>query len=205
MGIIIVDTGCANLASVQYAFERLGIDSAVSDKPEVIKSAPRVILPGVGSAPYAMEKIRGKGLEDVLKSLTQPVLGICLGMQLLFDTLDEGAVLNVDNIPSKGLALVPGAVRLLDTKGAPSPHMGWNTLSSMSDDPLLDGLKNGDYAYFVHSFAAEIGAYTVARSQYGEEFSAIIRHNNVWGCQFHPERSSAAGARILKNFSKVTL
>ena len=199
MSLIIVDTGCANLASVQYAFDRIGVEASISDVPADIKSAERIVLPGVGSAPYAIKKIRGKGLQDTLQNLTQPVLGICLGMQLVFETLEEGGA------ESKGLGLVPGRVSLLDTQGAPSPHMGWNTLSDLKDDPLLDGIKAGDYAYFVHSFAAAVNDNTLASSKYGNKFSAIIRHKNIWGCQFHPERSSRVGAQILQNFAKVTL
>jgi len=199
MSLIIVDTGCANLASVQYAFDRIGVEASISDVPADIKSAERIVLPGVGSAPYAIKKIRSKGLEDTLQNLTQPVLGICLGMQLVFETLEEGEA------ESKGLGLVPGRVSLLDTQGAPSPHMGWNTLGDLKDDPLLDGIKAGDYAYFVHSFAAAVNDNTLASSKYGNKFSAIIRHKNIWGCQFHPERSSRVGAQILQNFAKVTL
>jgi len=199
MSLIIVDTGCANLASVQYAFDRLGVAARISDDAAVINSAERIILPGVGSAPYAMEKIRGKALEETLQNLTQPVLGICLGMQLVFEQLDEGG----DDC--QGLGLVPGRVSLLDTQGAPSPHMGWNTLGDLKDDPLLDGIRTDDYAYFVHSFAAPVEANTLATSEYGDKFSAIIRHKNIWGCQFHPERSSRVGAQILQNFTKVTL
>jgi len=199
MSLIIVDTGCANLASVQYAFDRIGVEASISDVPADIKSAERIVLPGVGSAPYAIKKIRSKGLEDTLQNLTQPVLGICLGMQLVFETLEEGEA------ESKGLGLVPGRVSLLDTQGAPSPHMGWNTLGDLKDDPLLVGIKAGDYAYFVHSFAAAVNDNTLASSKYGNKFSAIIRHKNIWGCQFHPERSSRVGAQILQNFAKVTL
>jgi len=201
MSLIIVDTGCANLASVQYAFDRLNVNAHISDDPDVITTADRIVLPGVGSAPYAMEKIRSKGLEDSLKNLTQPVLGICLGMQLVFETLEEGGT----DAPGQGLGLVPGRVTLLDTQGAPSPHMGWNTLNDLKDDPLLQDIQAGDYAYFVHSFAAPITENTLASSEYGSKFSAIIRHKNIWGCQFHPERSSRVGAQILQNFAKVTL
>jgi len=203
MSLIIVDTGCANLSSVKYAFDRLGVDASISDDASVINSADRIILPGVGSAPYAMKKIRAKGLAETLQSLTQPVLGICLGMQLVFETLEEGA--NETSGPSQGLGLVPGRVGLLDTHGAPSPHMGWNSLTPLKDDPLLEGVNAGDYAYFVHSFAAPIADYTIASCEYGDKFSAIIRYKNIWGCQFHPERSSQTGAQILKNFSKVKL
>lgn len=199
MSLVIVDTGCANLASVQYAFERLGVEPVISDSAEVISSAKRVVLPGVGSAPFAMKSINAKNLKPVLQSLSQPVIGICLGMQLLFETLEEGGK------TVEGLGLVPGSITALDTGDLPSPHMGWNTLSALTDDPLLNGISNGDYAYFVHSYSANVTSTTLATSVYGSPFSAIVRKDNVWGCQFHPERSSKTGAQILKNFLEIKL
>jgi len=198
MALVVVDTGVANLASVEFAFERLGVKAVISDEPSVIRDASRVIIPGVGSAPFAMKKITDKGLTPVLKGLTQPVMGICLGMQLIFERLDEGPE------PIEGLGLVPGRVSALDTAGLPSPHMGWNTLKVLEADPILDGISDEDYAYFVHSFAAPVTDITLASSEYGTAFSAVVRFGNVYGCQFHPERSSAAGSKILKNFLKVS-
>lgn len=197
MSLVIVDTGVANLSSVKFAFDRLGVAALISHEAETISSAERVILPGVGAAPYAMKTIHAKGLTPVLQGLTQPVMGICLGMQLIFETLEEGGA------PVKGLGLVPGKITALDTKGQPSPHMGWNTLFKQKEDPLLEGINDNDYAYFVHSFAAPVAGITLASSEYGEKFSAIVRHKNVYGCQFHPERSSRVGAKILENFMKV--
>ncbi|MGB6231363.1 MAG: imidazole glycerol phosphate synthase subunit HisH [Litorimonas sp.] len=197
MSVLIVDTGCANLASVGFAFDRLGIASRISDEAREIESADRVLIPGVGAAPYAMAQIAAKGLTDTLRGLTQPVLGICLGMQLLFETLDEGG----ERI--EGLGLVPGHVGPLDTDGQPSPHMGWNTLSNIADDPLTADLSDGDHAYFVHSFAAPVSDTTIATSAYGSPFTAMVRHENVRGCQFHPERSSRTGAAILKAFARL--
>jgi len=197
MSLIIVDTGCANLASVGFAFDRLGVSTVVTDDADMIIAAKRVIIPGVGAAPYAMDKINGKGLTPVLQSLTQPVMGICLGMQLIFETLEEGGS------PIDGLGLVPGTIKALDTKDKPSPHMGWNTLTKQRDDTLLEGINDNDYAYFVHSFAAEISGDTLASSEYGSPFSAIVKYKNVYGCQFHPERSAKVGAKILENFLKV--
>lgn len=199
MSLVIVDTGCANLASVSYAFERLGVSPAISDDASIIRAAERVVLPGVGSAPFAMRNIAAKQLKPVLQSLTQPVIGICLGMQLLFETLDEGG----DTVA--GLGLINGAVTALDTGDLPSPHMGWNTLTPVTPDPLLAGIKEGDFAYFVHSFAAGLSNATLAKSEYGSPFSAIVRQGNVWGCQFHPERSSKTGTQILKNFLELKL
>ena len=198
MSLVIVDTGVANLASVVFAFERLDVNPLVSNVPAVIAAAERVIIPGVGAAPLAMENIEARGLKPVLQNLTQPVMGICLGMQLLFETLDEGGVI------TDGLGLIPGLVSLLHTGTLPSPHMGWNTLQPIKSDPILDGIDEADHAYFVHSYAAEVSGATLAYSSYGQHFSAIVRHKNVWGCQFHPERSSATGARILSNFLKVS-
>lgn len=196
MDIVIVDTGCANLASVGFAFDRLGANKIITQDIDTIKSAERIILPGVGSAPYAMAKLKERGLIHMLQKLEQPVLGICLGMQLLFSFSDEGDV--------AGLGRIRGRVTDLDTGDLPSPHMGWNTLDDVQGDPLLDGISSGEYAYFVHSYAVPVGAYTLASSAHGEAFSAIVRQDNIYGCQFHPERSGKTGARILENFLKVS-
>ena len=199
MPLVIVDTGCANLASVKFAFERLGINASITDKADEISSADRIILPGVGAAPFAMKAIEGKGLTETLKKLTQPVLGICLGMQILFDQLEEGGEI------TKGLGLISGTVNALDSGTLPAPHMGWNKLTHLKGDPLLSGINESDYAYFVHSYAAPISEATLAQCEYGQDFSAIVRRGNVWGCQFHPERSAKLGAQILKNFTEITL
>ncbi len=199
MSLVIVNTGVANISSVKFAFERLGITPIVTDTPEIIRSAARIILPGVGAAPLAMETINSKGLTPVLQSLTQPVMGICLGMQLLFETLEEGET------TTKGLGLIPGTVERLDTQSLPTPHMGWNTLAITRKDPILSEINANDYAYFVHGFSVKIGSYTLSKTTYGSEFSAIVRHNNIYGCQFHPERSAKTGAKILENFLKVSI
>lgn len=199
MSLIIIDTGCANLSSVGFAFGRLGVESDITADADRIQQAERVVLPGVGSAPYAMQKIRDRKLVPVVKGLTQPVLGICLGMQLLFETLEEG------DQRVEGFGVVNGHIGALETKEKPSPHMGWNTLATVKDDALLTGIEDGEYAYFVHSFAAPVGSHTLMSCDYGASFSAIIRQNNFWGCQFHPERSSATGSRILKNFLDLTV
>lgn len=196
MDIAIVDTGCANLASVKFAFDRLGAESVVTQDPGTIYGAPRVILPGVGSAGYAMDQLRERELIPVIQNLVQPVLGICLGMQLIFDRSEEGDI--------EGLGMVDGNIEMLNTGDLPSPHMGWNKLSDLADDPLLDDIREGDYAYFVHSFAAPISTKTIASATYGSTFSAIVRQGNVYGCQFHPERSAKTGAKIFKNFLKVS-
>ena len=196
MDTVIIDSGGANLASLQFAFERLGEKAHVTAEAGEIKSASRVILPGVGSALDAMERLRKKGLVDLLPSLTQPVLGICLGMQLLFTRSEEG--------DTECLGILPDtARRLRPAPGRPVPHMGWNQLAPVRDDPLLEGISNQDYVYFVHSFALPVSDMTLATADYGDPLSAIVRRRNFWGTQFHPERSAAAGARLLANFLKL--
>jgi glutamine amidotransferase len=190
---VIVDSGGANLASLRCALERLQCRAEVSREGSTIASAERVILPGVGAAGHAMERLRSAGLVNVLRTLTQPVLGVCLGMQLLLERSEEG--------PTRCLGLLPCAARTLSpAPGHPVPHMGWNTLESVTPDPLLEGVEAGAWAYFVHSYAAPVSEHTVATTRYGVGISAIVRRANFWGTQFHPERSSHTGARILANF-----
>jgi imidazole glycerol-phosphate synthase subunit HisH len=193
---VIIDSGGANLASLQFAFERLGAKTHVSADAAEIRSAPRVILPGVGSAADAMARLRNNHVADLLPSLTQPVLGICLGMQLLFERSEEGE--------TDCLGILPDSVRRLQPMdGRPVPHMGWNQLSPVRQDPLLDGIAPNDYVYFVHSFAVPVSDVTLASADYGVVLSAIVRRGNFWGTQFHPERSARAGARVLANFLKL--
>ncbi len=199
MSLVIVDTGCANLSSVKFAFERLGAAPVISDNNETILTADKLILPGVGSAPYAMQNIAAKNLVDVLRGVSQPMLGICLGMQLLYETLEEGGRV------VEGLGLIPGHVGRLETGNLPSPHMGWNQIEPSQQSPLMRDIKVCDYAYFVHSYAAPISDYTLASSSYGTPFTAVVGKDNVLGCQFHPERSSRVGAQIFKNFLELTL
>jgi glutamine amidotransferase len=191
--LAIVDSGGANIASVRFALARLGIESNLTTDLATIRAAERVILPGVGSAAEGMRRLRDRGLVDCVRSLTQPVLGICLGMQLLFDGSEEG--------PTETLGLIAGRVALLPASpGVRVPHMGWNTLEVATSTALLAGIAPTDRFYFVHSFAAPLGSFTVASSTHGAGFSAVVRHDNFQGVQFHPERSGASGARILKNF-----
>ncbi|MFA6279380.1 MAG: imidazole glycerol phosphate synthase subunit HisH [Bdellovibrionales bacterium] len=191
--IAILDSGVANLTSVQAALNRLEADNVITDDPKVLQAAERVILPGVGTAASAMRSLRAKGLDDVIRSLTQPVLGICLGMQLLFTRSEEGA---------DCLGIIGGNVQHLPAAhNFPLPHMGWNQLElSASDHPLLQGVQEGAFVYFVHSFAAPVGAYTLAQTTYGQSFTATAAQGNFMGCQFHPERSGAVGSLILRNF-----
>lgn len=196
---VIVDTGCANLSSVKFAIERLGFSATITDDIEQIKAADKVIFPGVGSAKHAMANIIEKNLVETLQSLTQPVLGFCLGMQLMTKSSPEGG----KEYAIECLGMIPTQVEPLKAKGKRLPHMGWNTLTSVVDHPVLKGINVDDYFYFVHSFAAPISEYTLASCEYGSEFSAIIGKDNFIGCQFHPERSSALGSKIIQNFLEL--
>jgi imidazole glycerol-phosphate synthase subunit HisH len=193
---VIIDSGGANLASLQYALERLGVQAPVTSVPEEVAEATHVILPGVGSASDAMRRLKTSGIAAVLPQLEQPVLGICLGMQLLFARSEEG--------DTECLGVIPDSVRRLQPRdGHPVPHMGWNQLSMLKRDPLLDRVPENEYVYFVHSYAAAVSADTVATASYGADVTAVVRRRNFCGTQFHPERSGAAGARILANFLGV--
>lgn len=191
--LAIVDSGGANIASVRFALERLGVRGELTADPAIIRAAERVILPGVGSAVEGMKRLQAKGLVDCVRGLTQPVLGICLGMQLLFENSEEG--------PTETLGLIPGTVALLpESPGITVPHMGWNTVLTGRDPGLLDGIGPDARFYFVHSYAAPVNAFTVASCDHGRPFTAIVQRGNFSGVQFHPERSGPAGARLLKNF-----
>ncbi|MBW8312760.1 MAG: imidazole glycerol phosphate synthase subunit HisH [Rhizobium sp.] len=193
MNVVLVDSGGANLGSVRYALQRLGVEAAVSGDAAVIAAADRVILPGVGAAGPGMARLRELGLVQPLRELRQPLLGICLGMQLLFEGSEEGG--------ETCLGLIPGLVgRMPESPGVRVPHMGWNRLQARRESPLLRGIADGAQAYFVHSYAAPVTADTVAESVHGQAFAAIVQRGNVAGAQFHPERSGAVGARLLANF-----
>ena len=195
--VAIIDSGGANIASLRAALARLGAASVVTSDAAVIQRAPRVLLPGVGSAHNAMARLRNTGLDKVIPTLKQPLLGICLGMQILFDSSEEG--------PANGLSVIPGgAVKLRFAPGQPVPHMGWNQLTHAKPDPLLEGLSSLDYVYFVHSYAAPVNEHTLASAQHGDEFAAVVRRGRCWGAQFHPERSAAVGARLLGNFLRMS-
>lgn len=194
--VVIADTGGANLASLQFAFARLGALTRVTADGSTIASADRVVLPGVGAADQAMQRLRDAGLTTVIRTLTQPVLGICLGMQLLYQASEEG--------DTKCLGLLPGSVRRIEAApGRPVPHMGWNELRLSSDDALLEGITSRHYAYFVHTYAAPVNGETLAETDYGERLSAVVRKGNFCGAQFHPERSGRTGARLLENFLRL--
>ena len=195
--IAIVDYDTGNLRSVCNALERIGAEYCLTDNPDVIAKADRVLLPGVGEASSAMRKLRERGLCDVIKSLEVPVLGICIGMQLMCRHSDEGDV--------DCLGIFDSCVRKFESfpeQGVKVPHMGWNTLSRLRS-PLFEGMSDGNYVYFVHSFAADVCDDSIAVSENGRYFSAALNKGNVYGVQFHPEKSGEAGEIILRNFMNL--
>lgn len=194
--VAVVGYGAGNVASVVFALERLGARTVVTADAAQIAGAERVILPGVGAAGYAMGRLNALGLVDVLRAFPRPLLGVCLGQQLLFETSAEGQ--------GDLLGLIPGRVeRLTPDESLPVPHMGWSRLELRGQDPLLDGVASGEWAYFVHGYVCPDGPQTLAAARYGAVVPAVVRRDNRWGCQFHPERSAATGARILKNFLEL--
>ena len=194
--IAIVDTGGANIASVVNAFYRLGLSAKLTDDATLIREASHVILPGVGAAEDSMNRLNAKGLVEVIRSLTQPVLGICLGMQLLFEKSEEGNVDCLGIFPGTVSAMLPNAKREITI-----PHMGWNELRiENSQHPLVQSLPAPSYVYFVHSYCAPMGDWVAATANHGVEVPAIVSKNNFMGTQFHPERSGTVGAQILRNF-----
>ena len=192
MPVAVVNSGGANISSVLHALKRLGTEPKFTADAGVIRAADHVILPGVGAAGRAMDTLRSHGLTEVIRKLTQPVLGICLGMQLLFDSSAEDETELLGLIPAR-LKLLPGG------QGLRVPHMGWNAISNTRADPLTSSL-DGKWFYFVHSYAAPVGDWTLSTSRHGQVFSAIVRRDTFYGAQFHPERSAKAGAGLLRGF-----
>jgi glutamine amidotransferase len=198
--VVIIDTGCANLSSVRFAVERLGYKVTVSRDPDVLRSASKLFLPGVGTAREAMQNLADRELIDLVKSLTQPVLGICLGMQLLAEFSSEGEVTTLGLI-NGSVDLMPAGI--MTANSVRLPHMGWNQIEPQSQHPLFKDIPSGSYFYFVHSYALAVGADTIATCTHGAPFSAAVNKDNFYGVQFHPERSSKAGAQLIKNFLEM--
>ena len=195
--LALIDAGGAHLGSVRYALERLGVEARVVRDAQGLQGAERVILPGVGAAPEAMARLRAQGLIEPLQQLQVPLIGICLGMQLLFEHSEEGDV--------DCLGMLPGIVRhMTPALGIRVPHMGWNQLVPMRDSALLAGLPERASAYFVHGYAAPVTADTVAACDHGGLFTAVVQSGLRCGAQFHPERSADTGARILRNFLEMS-
>ncbi len=199
--ITIIDTGYANFASVKIALDKIGIDAKISSDASDIKNADKLVLPGVGTAAAAMQKLKERNLIDLIKEATQPLLGICLGMQLLAENSDETAGEDKDSIECLGL--IKSTVKLIDAKDKRLPHMGWNEVNIKTDHPLLKGIPNKSYFYFVHSYCMTLSDATVAECDYGENFSAIVASGNFMGTQFHPEKSGEIGSKLLTNFVEI--
>ena len=199
MRVVILDTGCANLLSLARAVSRLGLEPEVTRDPKLGKAADRVFLPGVGTARAAMAELEKRGLPDLIRSLSQPVLGICLGEKPLAKRSEETGGVDM-------LGLIPAEVRELRVGSLPLPHMGWNRVFP-DDSPmakhLFAGLPAGEWFYFVHSYAMPVNEFTIASAEYGEPFTAAAARDNFAGVQFHPERSGKAGAKLLANFLGV--
>ena len=196
--VVLVDAGGSNIGSVRYALQRLGVDAELTGDATTIRAADRVILPGVGAAAVCMARLRELDLVDVLRTLDKPLLGVCVGVQLLFAHSEE------DDTPCLGL--LPGRVRKLHAApGIRVPHMGWHTLQRRRGGSLVEGIADGDHAYFVHSYAAAVDDDCLCSSEHGQRFAAVVQRGNVAGSQFHPERSGAVGARLLKNFIEYGL
>lgn len=193
--LVLVDSGGSNLGSVQAALERLGVAAPVSGDAQRIRAASHVILPGVGAAAVAMARLREQGLVEVIRALKQPVLGVCVGMQVLFEHSEEG--------DTSCLGIIPGSVRRLrPAPGIRIPHMGWNQLQARASHALTQGLHDA-HAYFVHSFAAAVTDSTLLCADHGQSIAALVARGNYYGAQFHPERSAYAGAQLLENFLKL--
>lgn len=196
MNVVILDTGCANLSSVKWAVERLGYTPDVSRDPDVVLRADKLFLPGVGTARAAMNQLEERDLVDLIRACTQPVLGICLGMQLLGSSSEENGGIST-------LGIIDAECGLMDTRGLPLPHMGWNQITAQAGNHLFRGIDEESYFYFVHSYAMPVNASTIAQCDYGQPFTAAVQKDNFFGVQFHPERSGKAGAQLLKNFLEM--
>jgi glutamine amidotransferase len=193
MKLVIIDYGAGNIKSIQFAFKRLGYDAVLSNNQEEIKAADKVIFPGVGEASSAMKMLKSSGLDALIPTLKQPVLGICLGMQLMCKSSEEGN--------TEGLGIFDVVVKRFDNS-VKVPQMGWNTIANLKSD-LFKGVKNEEFMYSVHSFYAENCKESIATTTYSIDFASALQHNNFYGVQFHPEKSSTAGEQILKNFIEL--
>lgn len=193
--IAIINYEAGNLASVSNALKRLDAPHIISDKKNELNDADGIIFPGVGHAEPAMESLRQNDLDGWLKNTSKSVLGICLGMQLFYESSEEGN--------SEGLGIIPGRLRKFDSSKAKVPHMGWNTFDENSQHPIVNNISDEDYFYFVHSYYAPVNEFTVASCHYTHSFASIVARENYMGVQFHPEKSGKAGSLLLQNFIQV--
>ncbi len=197
--VAIIDYDTGNLRSVMNALERAGVEYIVTSDHDALRSADRVIMPGVGEASSAMEKLRERGLDSLVPTLTQPVLGICIGMQLMCESSEEGDAKCLGIFPTKVVKL---PAELPSGEMLKVPHVGWDTIETLQS-PLFEGISEGVHLYYVHSFAAEICDETIATTTYGVRFSAALHRDNFYGAQFHPEKSGTVGEMIINNFLKI--
>ncbi|WP_067149439.1 imidazole glycerol phosphate synthase subunit HisH [Pseudotamlana agarivorans] len=191
--VVIINYGAGNIKSIQFAFKRLGVDAILSNNPDEILAADKIIFPGVGEASSAMKMLKESGLDTLIPTLKQPVLGICLGMQLMCLSTEEGN--------AQGLGIFQTRVKRFSSD-VKVPQMGWNVIKDLKSD-LFKGIKENEYMYLVHSYYAEHCNETIAKTDYGINYASALQHNNFYGVQFHPEKSSTAGAKILENFLKL--
>lgn len=201
MNVVIFDTGCANLSSLYYAVKRLGYQPIISCDAQAVLQADKLFLPGVGTAQAAMKTLQQRKRVELIKDYTQPVLGICLGMQLLASSSEENGGINTLGIINTSVQYIAN-IAIADF-GLPLPHMGWNQLSARTENDLFRGIDENSHFYFVHSFAMPVCKQTIAQTVYGGPFTAAVQKDNFFGVQFHPERSGAAGARLLRNFLEM--
>ncbi|AAM67666.1 imidazole glycerol phosphate synthase subunit HisH [Buchnera aphidicola] len=197
MDIAILNTGCANLTSIQVAIKKLGYDSIVTSDPSIVLKSKKIFLPGVGTALAAMEQLHKKNLINTLKKLTQPILGICLGMQIFSQFSEECKGVKTIGIFDNCFT------HLLKSSNLPLPHMGWNHIVFNNLHPLFKNIDKKERFYFVHSYIIPLNKYTLAKTKYGVSFSSVMQKNNFFGVQFHPEKSGDAGAQLLKNFLEI--
>jgi len=195
MKLIIIDYGAGNIKSIQFAFKRLGVDAILSNNIDEIKTADKLIFPGVGEASSAMKMLKESGLDKIIPTLKQPVLGICLGMQLMCNSSEEGN--------TTGLGIFDVAIKRF-SNAVKVPQMGWNTISRLKSD-LFTGVKEKEFMYLVHSFYAENCNESIATTAYEIEYAAALQNDNFYGVQFHPEKSGLEGERILKNFLELKI
>lgn len=193
--IALIDYRAGNIASVSNSLARFNVDFEVTNDLEKLENADGVIFPGVGHASSAMQALKEVNVDEWLVNTQKPVLGICLGMQLLFESTEEG--------DAKTLGVIPGRLEKFDNNRAKVPHMGWNTLKIKNSHSLLKGLSDNQFFYFVHSFYAPINESTLATTEYIHSFAAVVAYNNFMGVQFHPEKSGNAGALLLQNFVNI--